>query len=84
MVQLLLELLLTSSGQLDPAYQPQGPASQGPHPLTVLQHHLSHANNAHLAEPLLRWARAHSPAALLLLRLTCKCVTAVLTILALI
>ena len=78
MVQLLIELLLTSSGQLEIAYQPQSPASQGPSPLSVLQHHLNHANNAHLAEPLLRWARAHSPAALLLLRLTCKYVTAVL------
>ena len=71
-VQLLVELLLTGSGQLDAAYQPKGPAAQGLQPLAVLQQHLSHASNAHLAGPLLKWARSTSPAALLLLRLTCR------------
>lgn len=84
MVQLLLELLLTGSGQLEPAYQPCSHATQQLWPLAVLQRHLSHAENAHLATPLLRWARAHSPAAVLLLRLTCKCVafTLILTLVA--
>ena len=74
MVQLLLELLLTGNGQLDATHVPMGPATKGPGPLALLQSHLSHAENAHLAGPLLCWARSHSPAAVLLLRLTCRCV----------
>lgn len=70
-VQLILELLLTASGELDPHYSSTlDPSAQ--QPLSILQKHLSYGANAGLAGPLLQWAKASGPPAVRLLRLTCR------------
>ena len=72
MVQLILELLLTASGELDPHYSSTlDPSAQ--QPLSILQKHLSYVANIGLAGPLLQWAKASGPSAVRLLRLTCRC-----------
>ncbi|KAA6425220.1 MAG: dual specificity catalytic domain containing, partial [Trebouxia sp. A1-2] len=71
MLQLIVELLLTSKGQLDPLYcSSQDPSAQ--QPVSVLQQHLSWAGNASMSGPLLHWAKAIGPPAIRLLRLTCR------------
>ncbi|DBB02952.1 TPA: hypothetical protein ACH3X1_013548 [Trebouxia sp. C0004] len=71
MLQLVLELLLTSKGQLDPLYcNSQDPSAQ--QPVSVLQQHLSWAGNASMSGPLLHWAKTVGPPAIRLLRLTCR------------
>ena len=71
-VQLILELLLTPSGELDPHYSSTlDPSAQ--QPLSILQKHLSYEANTGLAGPLLEWAKASNPPAVRLLRLTCRC-----------
>ncbi len=67
----MVELLLTSEGQLDPYYcSSQDPSAQ--QPISVLQQHLSCEANASLSGPLLHWAKASGPPAVQLLRLTCR------------
>jgi hypothetical protein len=69
-VQVVLELLISESGQLSPLY-----CSQTPHELhrqnipTLLHHHLNHPDNAWLLPRLLEVAHRQGPAAVLLLRL---------------
>ena len=71
MLQLIVELLLTSNGQLDPLYcNSQDPSAQ--QPVSVLQQHLSWAGNASMSGPLLHWAKTIGPPAIRLLRLTCR------------
>ena len=71
MVQLMLELLLTSSGELDPHYSSTlDPSAQ--QLLSILQQHLSNEANAGLAGALMQWAKASGPPAVRLLRLTCR------------
>ncbi|KAL0052786.1 hypothetical protein WJX82_007726 [Trebouxia sp. C0006] len=71
MLQLIVELLLTSKGQLDPLYcNSQDPSAQ--QPVSVLQQHLSWAGNASMSGPLLHWAKTIGPPAIRLLRLTCR------------
>lgn len=71
-VQLILELLLTASGELDPHYSTTlDPSAQ--QPLSILQKHLGYDANAGLVGPLLQWAKAAGPSAVRLLRLTCRC-----------
>lgn len=73
-VQLILELLLTAKGDLDPHYSSTvDPSAQ--QPLSILQKHLGWEANAGLAGPLLQWAKAWGPPAVRLLRLTCRCNT---------
>ena len=71
-VQLIMELLLTAIGELDPHYSSNlDPSAQ--QPLSILQQHLSCVTNAGLTGPLLQWAKASGPPVLRLLRLTCRC-----------
>ena len=71
MLQLIVELLLTSKGQLDPLYcNSQDPSAQ--QPVSVLQQHLRWAGNASMSGPLLHWAKTIGPPAIRLLRLTCR------------
>ncbi len=73
MLELIVELLLTSKGQLDPLYcNSQDPSAQ--QPVSVLQQHLSWAGNASMSGPLLHWAKTIGPPAIRLLRLTCRSV----------
>ena len=70
-VQLILELSLTGSGELDPHYSTTlDPSAQ--QPLSILQKHLSYEANAGLTGALLQWAKASGPPAVRLLRLTCR------------
>lgn len=70
-VELISELLLTASGDLDPHYSSTlDPSAQ--QPLSVLQQHLSYDGNASLTGPLLQWAKASGPPAVRLLRLTSR------------
>ena len=71
MLELIVELLLTGKGQLDPYYSnDRDPSAQ--QLVSVLQQHLSCEANASLSGPLLQWAKASGPPAMHLLRLTCR------------
>ena len=69
MVQLALEMLLTPSGDLDPAYIKS--LSEVQH-LSVIQQHLSTERNACLTGALATWAEQAGEPALRLLRLTSR------------
>lgn len=70
-VQLILELLLTAEGALDPHYSTSLDSS-AQQPLSILQKHLGYEANAGLTGALLQWAKASGVPAVRLLRLTCR------------
>ena len=67
----MVEMLLDDKGQLEAQYCSSRDFSTQ-QPLGVLQQHLCSDFNADMSGPLLHWAKARSPAAVCLLRLTSK------------
>ncbi len=70
MVELALELLVNSAGELDPAYCKSN-LSEEEH-VSFLQQHLSSSFNADLTDDLSKWAKDAGDPTQRLLRLVCR------------